>query len=285
MSEGKKGYPYYDMEQLTQNKEPVFLNISVDDEGEMEHNHGFYELMAILSGSGTHWINGTVYQVLPGDVFLLNFGDRHYLNPSDHKTEFRWITLAWVPSWLTIDDPVLLNNKKYNDRATMHITNLLMDSLYEYNLKQQDYIDVIRYQLMAVLKKLKRLPEQRDVAYTDRHRKNLIKRATGYIHENYAQQITLKDIADLLDISQVYLCKLFSEEIGMGAIQYLRKVRVDRAALLLRTTEKKVSMIATEVGFRDVKSFFSVFKTQMGVTPAAYRKHHHQSREEKNEEE
>ena len=285
MSEGKKGYPYYDMEQLTQNKEPVFLNISVDDEGEMEHNHGFYELMAILSGSGTHWINGTVYQVLPGDVFLLNFGDRHYLNPSDHKTEFRWINLAWVPSWLTIDDPVLLNNKKYNDRATMHITNLLMDSLYEYNLKQQDYIDVIRYQLMAVLKKLKRLPEQRDVAYTDRHRKNLIKRATGYIHENYAQQITLKDIADLLDISQVYLCKLFSEEIGMGAIQYLRKVRVDRAALLLRTTEKKVSMIATEVGFRDVKSFFSVFKTQMGVTPAAYRKHHHQSREEKNEEE
>lgn len=285
MSEGKKGYPYYDMEQLTQNKEPVFLNISVDDEGEMEHNHGFYELMAILSGSGTHWINGTVYQVLPGDVFLLNFGDRHYLNPSDHKTEFRWITLAWVPSLLTIDDPVLLNNKKYNDRATMHITNLLMDSLYEYNLKQQDYIDVIRYQLMAVLKKLKRLPEQRDVAYTDRHRKNLIKRATGYIHENYAQQITLKDIADLLDISQVYLCKLFSEEIGMGAIQYLRKVRVDRAALLLRTTEKKVSMIATEVGFRDVKSFFSVFKTQMGVTPAAYRKHHHQSREEKNEEE
>ncbi|MBE6974116.1 MAG: helix-turn-helix domain-containing protein [Ruminococcaceae bacterium] len=285
MSGGKKGYPYYDMEQLTQNKEPVFLNISVDDEGEMEHNHGFYELMAILSGSGTHWINGTVYQVLPGDVFLLNFGDRHYLNPSDQKTEFRWIVLAWVPSWLTIDDPLLLNNKKYNDRATMHITNLLMDSLYEYNLKQQDYIDVIKYQLMAVLKKLKRLPEQREATYTDRHRKNLIKRATAYIHENYAQQITLKDIADLLDISQVYLCKLFSEEIGMGAIQYLRKVRVDRAALLLRTTEKKVSMIAAEVGFRDVKSFFSAFKTQMGVTPAAYRKHHHQSREEKHEEE
>jgi AraC-like DNA-binding protein/mannose-6-phosphate isomerase-like protein (cupin superfamily) len=280
MSDGKKGYPYYDMEQLTQNKEPVFLNISVDDEGEMEHNHGFYELMAILSGSGTHWINGNVYQVLPGDVFLLNFGDRHYLIPSDQKTEFRWITLAWIPSWLTIEDPLLLENKKYNDRATMHITNLLMDSLYEYNLKQQDYIDVIRYQLMAVLKKLKRLPEQREIAYTDRHRKNLIKRATGYIHENYAQQINLKDIADLLDISQVYLCKLFSEEIGMGAIQYLRKVRVDRAALLLRTTEKKVSMIATEVGFRDVKSFFSVFKTQMGVTPAAYRKHHQQSREE-----
>lgn len=280
MSDGKKGYPYYDMQQLTQNREPVFLNISVGDEGEMEHNHGFYELMAILSGSGTHWINGTVYQVLPGDVFLLDFGDRHYLIPSDQKTEFRWIVLAWVPSWLTVEDPLLLNNKKYNDRASMHITNLLLDSLYEYNMKQQDYIDVIKYQLMAVLKKLKRLPDQPEFTYTDRHRKNLIKRATSYIHENYAQQITLQDIADLLDISQVYLCKLFSEEVGMGAIQYLRKVRVERAASLLLTTEKKVSRIAAEVGFREVKSFFSVFKAQMGITPAAYRKHHKQTKNE-----
>lgn len=283
MAETKKGYPYYDLQQLTGGREPVYLNISVDNDGEMEHNHDFYELMAVLSGSGNHWINGTVYQVLPGDVFLLNFGDRHYLNPSS-KTEFRWIVLAWGPSWLTVEDPILLNNKKFNDRASRHITNMLLDSLYEYNMKQDGYLDVIRYQLMAMLKKLKRLPDYPADTYTDRHRKNLIKRAIGYIQENYAEQISLQDIAELLDISQVYLCKLFSEEVGMGAIQYLRKVRVDRAASLLRTTEKKVSRIAAEVGFRDAKSFFSAFKAQMGVTPATYRSHNRQDSSEETEE-
>ncbi len=264
-----KGLPHYELDHAEQ----VLVHISVDDEGEPSHDHGFYELMAVLSGSGIHWINGDVYKVVPGDVFLLNMGDMHYLTPSDSATQFRWIVLGWSPAFFTIEDRFLLENKKFAIQNSSRISNLLLDALYEFNLKLPEYHDVIRHELMAILTMLKRSAEEPEVSYNGRHRENLVKRAINYIHENYSQPMSLRSIAEYLDISEVYLCKLFSKEVGVGAIQYLRKIRIERAAELLRTTDKKVGRIATEVGFRDAKSFHTMFKSQMGVTPAAYREH------------
>ncbi len=275
-----KGFPYYDMYRMTKNQEPVFLNVSVNDEGEMEHSHEFFELLAILSGSGTHWINGKTYQVMPGDIFLLNIGDRHYFNPLSQETEFRWINIGWLPDFYQLEDAALLKNKKYTDRVSMNITNLLMDCLYEYNLKQEEYLDIIRFQLMAILKKLKRLTAQEEISYNEKHRRNLIKRATAFIGDHYREPLTLRDIAERLGISQVYLCKLFSDEIGMGAIQYLRKTRIDKACSLLLSTNMRVNDISISVGFADSKSFFSAFKSQMGITPTQYKKHYEKRKAE-----
>ncbi len=272
ISNTQKGFPYYDMYHMTRNQEPVFLNVSINDEGEMEHSHEFFELLAILSGSGTHCINGKAYQVMPGDIFLLNIGDRHCFNPLRQDTEFRWINIGWLPSFYQLENPVLLKNKKYADRVSMNIANILMDCLYEYNLKQEDYLDIIHFQLMVILKKIKRMVSQEETDYNKKHRRNLINRATSFIHDHYREPLTLRDIADWLGISQVYLCKLFSEELGMGTIQFLRKTRIEQACLLLLSTNMRINDISDAVGFADSKSFFSAFKSQMGITPTQYKK-------------
>lgn len=268
---------HYALNDLYPPHQDIYLDISKNNDASVEHSHDFYELIAVINGTGTHTINGVTFRVMPGDIFLINYGDKHFFTPDKDDDSFRWLNCIWTPAFITVTDPILLKTKKYNDKFTLSISNNLIEMLNEYNLKQSQHVEIIKYQLYALLLKLKRLAgEDNTISYSERHRKSLIKMAINYINEHYKEQINLNDIANHLTISQVYLCKLFKEEMKMGAIQYLRKVRVDKAILVLMTTEKTIQEISEEVGFSDVKSFFSAFKAQMGVTPALYKLHHKQ---------
>ena len=66
----------------------------------------------------------------------------------------------------------------------------------------------------------------------------------------------------------------------MGAIQYLRKTRIDKACSLLLSTNMRVNDISASVGFADSKSFFSAFKSQMGITHTQYKKHYEKRKAE-----
>ena len=69
-----------------------------------------------------------------------------------------------------------------------------------------------------------------------------------------------------------YLSTLFKTETGTTYSQYLRALRVKKAADLMRTTNLKVYEIAERVGYSDTASFYRVFKEELGVSPARYKR-------------
>jgi YesN/AraC family two-component response regulator len=73
-------------------------------------------------------------------------------------------------------------------------------------------------------------------------------------------------------ISKNYFSKLFKEVTGTNVSDYIQYLRVDQACHLLKTTELKVTNIAFQVGFKDMKFFYEVFKKITGKTPGDYRK-------------
>lgn len=100
----------------------------------------------------------------------------------------------------------------------------------------------------------------------------LVQRAREYIQTNYSKPISLNEVASALEVNPAYLSSTFKSERGEPYSKYLLRLRMERAALLLRThTAAKVSDIASEVGYLSVKHFDSVFKKYYGVTPNAYR--------------
>ena len=98
-----------------------------------------------------------------------------------------------------------------------------------------------------------------------------IKRAIAYIRMHYAENISLEEIADKLDITPEYLSTLFNREVGINFSGFLRDFRLSHAKRLLKGTDKKVYEIAQEVGYPDSKYFNRVFKENVGVSPREFR--------------
>lgn len=93
-----------------------------------------------------------------------------------------------------------------------------------------------------------------------------------YIARHYREKIYLADIADAININQTYLSKLFAREAGMTIQEYICKVRVERAANLLRYSDEEIATIALHVNFPSQSYFGKMFRKYMGLTPLEYRK-------------
>lgn len=99
----------------------------------------------------------------------------------------------------------------------------------------------------------------------------VIKLAKDYIINNYNKNISLKDVADEVYLSQNYLSELFKKEIGEGFYDFLSKYRIKKAKEVLLTTNLKVYEIAQMVGYNDSITFGRAFKKITGTTPNNFR--------------
>lgn len=101
-----------------------------------------------------------------------------------------------------------------------------------------------------------------------------IEAAKEYIAEHYTENISLTDAAEAAGISSGYLSTMFTQHEKCGFVDYLNKVRIERACCYLEQQNLKNYEIAYKTGFRDEKYFSKVFKKFMGVTPREYRNKH-----------
>ncbi len=95
--------------------------------------------------------------------------------------------------------------------------------------------------------------------------------AVKYIHDNYNKEITLDELARLTNFSKYYFCVLFKEFTGESFREYQNRLRVRRAAELLRDTDLPVTDIAFACGFNDSNYFSRKFKQIIGKTPTEAR--------------
>ena len=93
-----------------------------------------------------------------------------------------------------------------------------------------------------------------------------------YLHERYAEKITIRHICKSLGCSKSALLSAFKEEYGTTINSYLCDVRINEAIRLLKNTGMSISEIAEETGFYDQSYFSKVFSQKVGVTPSNYRK-------------
>jgi two-component system response regulator YesN len=101
---------------------------------------------------------------------------------------------------------------------------------------------------------------------------NVIDNVKVYIRKNICSPLTLEHLSNLFYISPSYLSHLFKEKTGENLIDYVNKERIERAKLLLRTSDEKIYKIAKSLGIDNTKYFFRLFKKMTGFTPEEYRK-------------
>ena len=92
-----------------------------------------------------------------------------------------------------------------------------------------------------------------------------------FIQENISRELSLKEMADEVNLSPAYLSMLFKTETGMTPLRYRKKLRLLEARRLLETTFLTVHEIMLRVGIKDDSHFVRDFKKLYGLTPGQHR--------------
>jgi len=93
----------------------------------------------------------------------------------------------------------------------------------------------------------------------------------NYMNEHYSEKITLNSIADSVGFSKYYISRLFKQHVGVTIIDYLIKIRLDRAKELLGQSDYSIKQISFMVGYSDPNYFTWSFKKYLGISPIKYR--------------
>lgn len=93
-----------------------------------------------------------------------------------------------------------------------------------------------------------------------------------FVQKNFNKDISLQQAAERVNMSTNYLSSLFKKELGLGFVEYVNQVRIEKAKELLLNTYQKTYEIAENVGFTDESYFSRTFKKLTGVRPNEFRK-------------
>ncbi|KIL39127.1 hypothetical protein SD70_22115 [Gordoniibacillus kamchatkensis] len=149
------------------------------------------------------------------------------------------------------------------------------DAFQQLEKEMPMYKRVIRFEELA---EARLWFEQFIAAYSSRARdiwgkthREEIQKLILYIKSNYAIDLSLKQAAEMVNVSEGYLSHLFKKELHKSFTEYVNQIRVDKAAELLHETNWPHYKIAEQVGYENINYFGRVFKKLKGMSPKQYR--------------
>ncbi|PZR37929.1 MAG: hypothetical protein DI538_10980 [Azospira oryzae] len=104
----------------------------------------------------------------------------------------------------------------------------------------------------------------------DLHKK--LKRTITYMTKHFADPLTVAQLAELAALSQYHYIRCFKSAYEVTPLQYLTRLRLKNASLLLKRTTTSIGNIIPQCGFEDESAFIRLFKREFKMTPLVYRK-------------
>lgn len=98
-----------------------------------------------------------------------------------------------------------------------------------------------------------------------------VRRALAYIHDHLDQSLSLSQVAKHVHMNPNYFSEVFKRETGQNYIEFVTQAKLRKAMTLLRETPAKISEVAYQIGYEDIKHFNRLFKKFTGLTPSEYR--------------
>lgn len=238
-----------------------------------KHVHAEYQLGLSLDSPGQYWYRGAWHILAPGSVSVLHGDEAHA--PSERR-----VVPAPATFWMMYADPAFLQT------TTAEITQRRTAPPFFPNLVVQDAglaQQVLRLG-MGLDQGASQLAQDTWLievfAHLLQHARDCspasfkaahpgIVRVRAFLHDNYARNVSLQELADLAHLSTFHLSRAFRKAIGVPPHVYQIQVRIERAKTLLACGTSPAS-VAAAVGFYDQSHFGQHFKRLVGVTPGAY---------------
>lgn len=258
----------------------------INDTGGMWHFHPEYELVLNIKGNGTRIIGDSVELFDQYDMVLIAGSIPHcwnYYRPDNSLPEKHGIILHFKLT--SLGDPLLSQHelkslKELLNEGERGIVFSIDDArkaekyfIHMINSKGIDkmigFFNIIKIMCLSE-KKCTLCSENYKLVFDERGNKRMSDVYT-YISENYFKPISLNKISKIARMNPIAFSRYFKNNCGAGFVEYLNRVRINKAGYLLRETEYQVNDIAIECGFASISNFNKQFRKNEGLSPREYR--------------
>jgi AraC-like DNA-binding protein len=226
----------------------------------------FVIMQLTLRGEGVFELEGRPQRVPPGHAFiaLLPEASRYYY-PADARR-------PWVFSWLNLYGELALQLWRNLRDLSGPVMPLSPPAIRNFQrlatrAEKRSWPNAYETSRMAYgfyLEILRSLPRPRAVRPMDE--------AVSYFQAHYQEPLRMKEVAAQGRMSREHFTRLFTRQMGMGPAAFLREIRLEAAARLLRTTELPVAEAAFRSGWASATKMDYFFKRRYGVAPRDYRR-------------
>ena len=243
------------------------------------HWHREIEVIRIITGRFTLFVNNEAFVLNAGDCAIIPSGALHRGEPEDCGYDCAVFDISMIASRKSGRARELT---QYLMSAGREIYPLCPDA----NKAISELLDIVsereeffEFKVISLLSEIAYLiythattaGEHRETERTA-HRRAVMTLLVDKIEREYTNRITLADLAEQAQINEKYLCRFFKEYTGQTPIDYINRLRVDRACYEMAVSGMNVTEAAFECGFNELSYFSKVFKRYKGVSPGEYRK-------------
>lgn len=224
-----------------------------------EHEHEYMELIYFLNGEAQVITSEGETSLTLYDILIHPAGVRHREFVDLHKRQEIINLDIKTDVVFPIQDSFVLKDNTGNMR---NIVRMIDYHFHEKDNMSEEIVDALMNLLLLYLCK-----SAKEQSYT---KLNLIDRIVEYVQENYMNELSVKELADIVHVSESYLSRLMVASIGISPMKYVNQVRIDNAKQALHS-DLPIEQISSQLGFQEPKYFSKVFKKETGETPTAFR--------------
>ena len=264
---------YYEQKIISDSEFPV--QMFVNDVGKKvwyfnQHWHEHIELHYVLEGRTTLRLGQREIPAREGNLVVVNSNDLHagYCDGTHMRVLVIIFDMGDFYKELA-DKNVIFQSLVERDETIDAIMSAIQK---EYSEQRIGYRLICKGELLHLIVHLAR--EYTAEVLTEREsdsRKRRLERLNtvlDYIQSNYTKQISNRELADIIHLSEDRFNHLFKESMGMPPLQYMNEVRMKKAMNLLKRKEGTVVEIADSVGFTDYNHFGRQFRRYYGCAPS-----------------
>lgn len=240
--------------------------------------HGDVELNFVYEGSLSYFMGGRFVEVAAGSLCVFWGALPHQVVAAAAKTEFMQARapLATLLGWnlpAAFVRKVLAGEVVVDGQSPAWDAELTRRWVADAASGDPATSHICELELEARLRRLAIKRQQKNAVRSPEHKsRRQVEAITAFLADNYKDDISTADIGRAINLHPNYAMTLFRRECGMSIWQYLIRLRLSHAQLMLLTTEKTVLAIALESGFGSLARFYAAFTRECGISPGEFRK-------------
>ncbi len=255
---------------------------------EVEHSHDFCELVIVTRGRAMHSLEGDKFPVTAGDVFLLQGHQSHFFFD---RSDMDLTNIMYDPEELGLPEselrklagysamfllePTYRRQHRFASRLHLkrlplaHVERLIDEIERECNECRPGFEVAARAKLLELIVYLSRAYTESDT--TEAHALLRVGNVIGALEHDYARDWRVAELLSIANMSRSTLMRVFRKATGQTPIEYLVRLRIQKAMELLRNSDRTITEIAMDVGFNDSNYFARQFRRQTAKSPRQFR--------------
>ncbi len=270
------------MAKSIENKYFAVAHLYKDEKAMEMHIHDCYEVYFSISGGKQFLIDNQVYDIAPGDLFLINQYDSHYLTQIDKELHER-IVIMIDPEYMrsistdeTNLDACFQNRSDHfshklsltqeqQGRFLYFINKLVTSNGYGHDLLERATFTELFVMINKIVADRENNTEtEKSTTYNEQ-----VDSILSYLNNNLQYPVSIGDLSRHFYISESYICRIFKAATGTTINKYMTARRISIAKSLL-AEGIGVSDVCERCGFSDYSNFLKAFTKSVGISPKKY---------------